>query len=126
MRRPEPARLHLRGRRLYRASVRRHPFDGPAACVRIARNAETGEFIVNPTYAEQETSDLELTIAGTKDYISMVEAGAQEVSEEDMLAAMEFGQQAIAAFCEKQAEFLAKVAPEPKGISRACARRLHR
>ena len=90
------------------------PFDGPAACVRIARNAETGEFIVNPTYAEQETSDLELTIAGTKDYISMVEAGAQEVSEEDMLAAMEFGQQAIAAFCEKQAEFLAKVAPEPK------------
>ena len=44
----------------------------------------------------------------------MVEAGAQEVSEEDMLAAMEFGQQAIAAFCEKQAEFLAKVAPEPK------------
>ena len=90
------------------------PFDGPAACVRIARNAETGEFIVNPTYAEQETSDLELTIAGTKDYISMVEAGAQEVSEEDMLAAMEFGQQAIAAFCDKQAEFLAKVAPEPK------------
>ena len=93
------------------------PFDGPAACVRIARNAETGEFIVNPTYAEQETSDLELTIAGTKDYISMVEAGAQEVSEEDMLAAMEFGQQAIAAFCEKQAEFLAKVAPEPKEYS---------
>ena len=90
------------------------PFDGPAACVRIARNKETGEFIVNPTYAEQEVSDLELTIAGTRDYISMVEAGAEEVSEEDMLAAMEFGQQAIAAFCEKQAEFLALVNPEPK------------
>ena len=44
----------------------------------------------------------------------MVEAGAEEVTEEDMLAAMEFGQQAIAAFCEKQAEFLAMVAPEPK------------
>ena len=41
------------------------PFDGPAACVRIAHNPETDEFIVNPTYAEQETSDLELTIAGT-------------------------------------------------------------
>ena len=90
------------------------PFDGPAACVRIARDKETGEFIVNPTYAEQENSDLELTIAGTRDYISMVEAGADEVTEEDMLAAMEFGQGAIAAFCEKQAEFLALVASEPK------------
>ena len=90
------------------------PFDGPAACVRIARDKETGEFIVNPTYAEQENSDLELTIAGTRDYISMVEAGADEVTEEDMLAAMEFGQEAIAAFCEKQAELLALVAPEPK------------
>ena len=90
------------------------PFDGPAACVRIARDKETGEFIVNPTYAEQENSDLELTIAGTRDYISMVEAGAEEVTEEDMLAAMEFGQEAIAAFCEKQAEFLALVNPESK------------
>ncbi|MBR3690841.1 MAG: polyribonucleotide nucleotidyltransferase [Eggerthellaceae bacterium] len=89
------------------------PFEGPAACVRIARNTETGEFIVNPTYAEEEASDLELTIAGTADYISMVEAGAKEISEEDMLAAMTFGQEAIAAFCEKQAEFLAKVNPTP-------------
>ncbi len=89
------------------------PFDGPAACVRIGRDKETGEFIVNPTYAEQENSDLELTIAGTADYISMVEAGAHEISEEDMLAAMTFGQEAIAAFCEKQAAFLAKVNPEP-------------
>ncbi|MCI8367563.1 MAG: polyribonucleotide nucleotidyltransferase [Eggerthellaceae bacterium] len=89
------------------------PFDGPAACVRIGRDKETGEFIVNPTYAEQENSDLELTIAGTADYISMVEAGAHEISEEDMLAAMTFGQEAIAAFCEKQAEFLAKVNPTP-------------
>ena len=89
------------------------PFDGPAACVRIARNVETGEFIVNPTYEEQEASDLELTIAGTADYISMVEAGAKEISEEDMLAAMTFGQEAIAAFCEKQAAFLARVNPEP-------------
>ncbi|MEG0026652.1 MAG: polyribonucleotide nucleotidyltransferase [Raoultibacter sp.] len=89
------------------------PFDGPAACVRIARNTETGEFIVNPTFAEQEASDVELTIAGTVDYISMVEAGADEISEEDMLAAMTFGQEAIAAFCEKQAAFLARVNPTP-------------
>ena len=89
------------------------PFDGPAACVRIGRDKETGEFIVNPTYAEQENSDLELTIAGTADYISMVEAGAHEISEEDMLAAMTFGQEAIAAFCEKQSAFLARVNPTP-------------
>ncbi|MEG0620812.1 MAG: polyribonucleotide nucleotidyltransferase [Raoultibacter sp.] len=89
------------------------PFDGPAACVRIARNTETGEFIVNPTFAESEASDVELTIAGTADYISMVEAGAEEISEEDMLAAMTFGQEAIAAFCEKQAAFIARVNPTP-------------
>ena len=89
------------------------PFEGPAACVRIARNVETGEFIVNPTYEEEEASDLELTIAGTAEYISMVEAGAKEISEDDMLAAMTFGQEAIAAFCEKQAAFLAKVNPTP-------------
>ena len=90
------------------------PFDGPAACVRIGRNVETGEFIVNPTVEEDENSDLELTIAGTADYISMVEAGAQEISEEDMLAAMTFGQEAIKAFCEEQSAFLAEVAPEPR------------
>ncbi len=89
------------------------PFEGPAACVRIGRDIDTGEFIVNPTYEEQENSDLELTIAGTAEYISMVEAGAHEITEEDMLAAMTFGQEAIAAFCEKQAAFLAKVNPEP-------------
>ncbi len=89
------------------------PFDGPAACVKIGRNVETGEFIVNPTYEEDANSDLDLTIAGTKDYISMVEAGAKEISEEDMLAAMSFGQEAIAAFCDKQAEFIAKVNPTP-------------
>ncbi len=82
------------------------PFDGPAACVRIAHNPETDEFIVNPTYEEQEISDLELTIAGTADYISMVEAGANEVSEDLMLRAMDFGQQAIAKFCEAQQRFL--------------------
>lgn len=89
------------------------PFDGPAACVRIGRDRETGEFIVNPTFDEQENSDLELTIAGTTDYISMVEAGADEISEKDMLAAMAFGQEAIAAFCEKQQAFLDKISIEP-------------
>lgn len=93
------------------------PFDGPAACVRIGRDVDTGAFIVNPTFEEDENSDLELTIAGTADYISMVEAGANEISDDDMLDAMAFGQEAIAAFCEKQAAFLAKINPTPMEYS---------
>ena len=88
------------------------PFEGPVACVRIGRDKTTKEFIVNPTYEEQKNSDLELTIAGTTDFISMVEAGADEISEEDMLAAMNFGQEAIAEFCKAQARFIEKVNPE--------------
>ena len=82
------------------------PFDGPAACVRVARDPETGDFICNPTYEEEAASDLDLVIAGTRDYISMIEAGGEEISEEDMLAAMSFGQTAIAAFCDAQQRFL--------------------
>ena len=85
------------------------PFEGPLACVRIGRNKETGEFMVNPTYEERENSDLDLELAGSADFISMLEAGAEEISEEDMLAAMAFGQKAIAAFCEEQKNFFAKV-----------------
>lgn len=82
------------------------PFEGPLACVRIGRNRETHELIVNPTYEERENSDLDLELAGTRDFISMVEAGAEEVSEEDMLAAMKFGQEAIGAFCDAQLAFV--------------------
>lgn len=89
------------------------PFDGPAACVRIGRNRESGEFIVNPSISEQKISDLELTVAGTKDYISMVEAGADCISEEDMLKAMTFAQEAIGAFCDAQAKFIEMVNPTP-------------
>lgn len=85
------------------------PFEGPLACVRIGRNVDTGEFIVNPTYEERDASDLDLELGGTKDFISMVEASASEISEDDMLAAMAFGQEAIAAFCAEQETFLAKV-----------------
>jgi polyribonucleotide nucleotidyltransferase len=86
------------------------PFEGPLACVRIGRDVDSGEFIVNPTYDEQDNSDLDLELAGTRDFISMLEAGAHEISEEDMLAAIAFGQQAIAAFCDEQEKFFAKVA----------------
>lgn len=89
------------------------PFNGPVACVRIGRNIDTGDFIVNPTYEERENSDLNLMIAGTAHDISMVECGAKEVSEEDMLAAMNFGQKAIAKFCEAEQRFIDKVQPKP-------------
>ncbi|MBR3159280.1 MAG: polyribonucleotide nucleotidyltransferase [Atopobiaceae bacterium] len=85
------------------------PFEGPLACVRIARDIDSGEFIVNPTYEERDHSDLDLELAGSATFISMLEAGAQEISEEDMLSAMAFGQEAIAAFCAEQETFFAKV-----------------
>ncbi len=88
------------------------PFDGPVAGVRIGRNRNTGEFIVNPTFEEEKYSDLDLVLAGTETFISMVEAGAEEISEEEMLAAMEFGQKVIGEFCAKQQEFIDKLAPE--------------
>ena len=93
------------------------PIEGPVAGVRIARTiAEDGtvDYIVNPTFEEAEASDLNLTVAGTKEYISMVEAGADEVSEDDMVAALEFAQEAIAAFCEEQQKFLDKCTIESK------------
>ncbi|OFK24650.1 polyribonucleotide nucleotidyltransferase [Olsenella sp. HMSC062G07] len=85
------------------------PFEGPLAGVRIGRDVETGEFIVNPTYEERDASDLDLELGGSATFISMLEAGAKEISEDDMLAAMAFGQEAIAAFCEEQKAFFAKV-----------------
>ena len=90
------------------------PFDGPVACVRVGRDKDTGDFICNPTYQEQENSDLDLVIAGTTEYISMIEAGGEEIAEEDMLAAMSFGQTAIAEFCAAQQRFLDKCTIEEK------------
>ena len=93
------------------------PIEGPVAGVRIARaKAEDGsiDYIVNPTFEEAEASDLNLTVAGTKEYISMVEADADEVCEADMIAALEFAQEAIGAFCDEQQKFLDKCTIEPK------------
>ena len=69
------------------------PWGGPVAAVRVGRI--NGQLIVNPTAAEQDTSDLDLRIAGTRDAILMVECGAQEVPEDVMVDALNFGHQAI-------------------------------
>ena len=69
------------------------PFDGPIAGVQVGRI--DGEFIINPTVEQMEQSDLDLVVAGTKDAINMVEAGAIEVPEEIMLEAIMFGHEEI-------------------------------
>ena len=92
------------------------PFEGPLAGVRVCRDMETGEFLVNPTFEEMEASDLDLVIAGSKDAVYMLEAGCDEVSEEDMLAAMMFAQEAIGKFCDAQESFLAKLDIKPMDV----------
>ncbi len=69
------------------------PWDGPVAAVRIGRI--NGEFVVNPTSTEQDASDLDLRIAGTREAILMVECGAKEITEEVMVDALNFGHKSI-------------------------------
>ena len=83
------------------------PFDGPIAGVKVGR--VNGEFIINPTPDELEVSDIDLTVAGTKYAINMVEAGAREVSEEDMLEALMFGHEAVKELCAFQEEIIEEV-----------------
>ncbi|MCI5773131.1 MAG: polyribonucleotide nucleotidyltransferase [Erysipelotrichaceae bacterium] len=86
------------------------PFNGPIAGVIVGR--VDGKFIINPSVEEMEKSDINLTVAGTKDAINMVEAGAKEVSEEDMLQALLFGHENIKTLCAFQEEIIAKCAKE--------------
>ena len=86
------------------------PFGGPVAAVKVGR--VNGEFVINPTASEVELSDIDLTVAGTKDAINMVEAGAKQVSEEDMLKALMFGHEAIKELIEFQNEIIAKIGVE--------------
>jgi polyribonucleotide nucleotidyltransferase len=90
------------------------PFEGPLAGVRIARC--NGQFVVNPTFDELEDSDLDLVVAGSPDAVYMIEAGAYEVSEDDMLAALTFAQEAIAEFCKIQEAFVAKCDVTPMEV----------
>ncbi len=76
------------------------PFEGPIAGVVVGR--VNGQLVLNPTVAELEESDINLTVAGTKKAINMVEAGAKQVSEEDMLEALLFAHEEIKRLCEFQ------------------------
>ena len=88
-------------------SISEIPFDGPIAGVKVG--CINGEFVINPTPAQLEESVLDLTVAGTKDAINMVEAGSKEVSEELMLDALMYGHEAIKELCEFQEEIIAEI-----------------
>ncbi|MBE2921846.1 polyribonucleotide nucleotidyltransferase [Anoxybacillus flavithermus] len=86
------------------------PFEGPIAGVTVGR--VNGEFVINPSVAQMEQSDMHLIVAGTKDAINMVEAGANEVPEEVMLEAIMFGHEEIKRLIAFQEDIAAKVGKE--------------
>jgi polyribonucleotide nucleotidyltransferase len=83
------------------------PWGGPVGAVRIGR--VNGEFVVNPTFAEMEASDLDLRLAGTKDAILMVECGAIEIPEDVMAQALDLGHQSIQPLVELQMKMVAEI-----------------
>ena len=86
------------------------PFDGPVSGVVVGKIGK--EFIINPTIKQMEESTLNLTVAGTKDAICMVEAGAQQLSEKDMLEAIMFGHEHIKKLCEFQQQIIDEIGRE--------------
>ena len=95
-------------------SVSNIPFEGPIAGVTVGR--VDNEFIINPTVEQQEKSDIHLVVAGTKDAINMVEAGAKEVPEETMLEAIMFGHEEIKRLIAFQEEIVSQVGKEKMEI----------
>jgi len=87
------------------------PFNGPIAAVRMGKIGD--QYIVNPTFQQMEKCDLEIVVAGTMDGITMVEGGAKEVSEEDMLEAIAKAHPVIKDLCQAQLE-LKKIAGKEK------------
>ncbi|OKL37093.1 polyribonucleotide nucleotidyltransferase [Domibacillus mangrovi] len=95
-------------------SVSDIPFEGPIAGVQVGRI--NGEFIINPSVEQAEESDIDLTVAGTKEAINMVEAGADEVPEEVMLEAIMFGHEEIKRLIAFQEEIVAKCGKEKREV----------
>lgn len=91
-------------------SISKIPFNGPIAGVKVGR--VDGEFIINPTPAELEKSDLDLTVAGTKDAINMVESSAKEVDEDVMLKALMFGHEAVKELIAFEEKIIAEIGEE--------------
>ena len=87
------------------------PFDGPVGAVRIGRIS--GSFVINPDLREAEECDINLVVAGTEEAVAMVEGSAQEMSETDLLEAIDIAHTEIKRLCQAQNEFRAK-AGKPK------------
>ncbi|NJP03944.1 polyribonucleotide nucleotidyltransferase, partial [Candidatus Gracilibacteria bacterium] len=83
------------------------PFEAPVAAVRVGMK-EDGTFFLDPTYEEAENGLLDLVVAGSADAIMMVEAGASQISDEKMVAALEYAHGHIKTLCKAQAEFAAQ------------------
>ena len=83
------------------------PFGGPISEVRVARI--DGQFVINPTFEQLEKADMDLMVAATYDNIMMVEGEMQEVSEQDLLAAMKAAHEAIKVHCKAQMELMEEV-----------------
>jgi polyribonucleotide nucleotidyltransferase len=83
------------------------PWGGPVGAVRVGR--VNGEFVINPTFAEMDKSDLDLRLAGTRDAILMVECGADEIPEDVMVAALELGHKSIQPIIDLQIQMQAEV-----------------
>ncbi|NUM82397.1 polyribonucleotide nucleotidyltransferase, partial [bacterium] len=83
------------------------PFFGPIASVRVGRI--DGQFIINPTFKELETSDMDIVVSGTKDSIAMVEGESQEISEDDMLNAIQHAHSVIKQIVALQEQLAAEV-----------------
>ncbi len=90
------------------------PFEGPIAGVTVGRIE--GKFVINPTVEQNEKSDIQLIVAGTKHAINMVEAGAEEVSEEVMLEAIMFGHEEIKRLIAFQEEIVSEIGKEKMEI----------
>jgi polyribonucleotide nucleotidyltransferase len=83
------------------------PWGGPVGAVRVGRI--DGQFVINPTFAEIEKSDLDLRLAGTRDAILMVECGADEIPEDVMVAALELGHKSIQPIIDLQFQMQAEI-----------------
>jgi polyribonucleotide nucleotidyltransferase len=92
------------------------PFPTPVACVRVGKIE--GRLVLNPKIAELDQSTINLTVAGTSDSITMVEAGARQVSEDEILEALEFAHRAIQDICALQDEIVAAVGKRKREIVR--------
>jgi len=91
-------------------SISKIPFNGPIAGVKVGR--VNGEFIINPTTEEAEISDIDLTVAGTKEAINMVESSASEVNEDDMLEALMYGHEAVKELIEFEESIINEIGEE--------------